>query len=723
MATKLPNPRTLTRPDNPAALSKHQTDFLSGLGDRQPHNSADPASGLRSNLVSNRLFKRLSDLDMPKDKKELYRICRYLSVHSAVHKAIITANSTFPITDLIVKNPERSSQVLQERKGSTQSDVNTASEDRGTRKIAGLVEKHWRMKRFNQELAKSYYTYSCAIGMISYPFQKNLTCPECDHTAPASTSEWRLQHGGKFHWKCPECGTAGRALVTDQWLDIPEEVRLVVLDMARVDAHYNEWTRRHDVYYEVSDATKERLAQDTVDKEFVCTLPQAYLEAAMGGNDRYKSEGQRPRVKLHPDRYYIFAAPTVGDEPDGLPIPELVATLHEYWLLQLLLKSQEAIASDYIIPLRVVFPEQRGGTGNIFEMFNVSKFMDVIRAEKEKHKQDPNYLMVSPLPLGHQTIGGEAKALNLAQEIRIQMETIAVGGGSPLEFVFGGLSYSGSNVSIQQQEKKFADLRSNLQLVDQWVLDSVTSMMGLPERVIEQKSFRMGDDLQHLQMMSAMQASGNLSVSRIHDELGVDTESERQAILRDNAFQIEVQQARMKAEAEGQEDAMIRQATAQAAGMIEGTAEELRRRQQLQEAVRNDTKIMSLLRDDPQRMMMIFGPNAPESKDLLARGEVPTTPNPEEMAPGGGEQQMASLTPEQLTEMVRAEEKKRKPRVSPGDLASEFQNIPRADWATGLTHIRQQFGETVATAVRGYLSKAQAHADAEPETLPSRRAQ
>ena len=60
-----------------------------------------------------------------------------------------------------------------------------------------------------------------------------------------------------------------------------------------------------------------------------------------------------------------------------------------------------------------------------------------------------------PMPLGTQTIGGQGRALILHQEYRIWSEQIIAGMGVPPEFVFGGVQYSGTNLTMFQLHNKF----------------------------------------------------------------------------------------------------------------------------------------------------------------------------------------------------------------------------------------------------------------------------
>ena len=450
MANQPPKTRPLNRPEPP----------IGGGGLLKPNGNQDPFSGYSSTKKTGgpqgpnqsayvqmpSVYRTLSDLDQPTDLTELFKACRYLATWSPVHKAFVTAMSTIPITDIVLKNPQKSSQAL-EHAVETSRSVEVGTEDPQTHKLSEILQRHWRLKKTNQEVARTYYTYSNAVVLLSYPFTKTLTCRECGHQASAADSrDWVLEDKGVFRWECPECGHRGHADAHDKFLEIPEDVRLVVLDTERVVTTYNEFRKDLDVYYEITKDDIDRIKERRpVDRDFICSMPQAYIEAAMGKAPIWRDKN-KVMVKLRRDHCFVMKSSTLTRDTRGLAFPEMAATLKDYWMLQLLQKAQEAIATGYVVPMRVIYPEASRTSGNLFEMINVSSYMNVLRGEVEKHKRDPDYTMMSPFPVGSQVIGGEAKQLMLHQEIRILMETIAAGLGCPLEFIFGGLCLVGDSL-------------------------------------------------------------------------------------------------------------------------------------------------------------------------------------------------------------------------------------------------------------------------------------
>lgn len=681
-------------------------------------------------------FRTLSQKDLPDDLAEIFAACKYLSKWSPVHKAIISAHSSFPITDIVIKPVSRASDARREDTAQDERYAGRGGDDMVTKRIQRLMDRHWRMKKFNQEASRSFYTYSNALVGISFPFQKMLRCTHCGHTEAAEESQWKLRDGGKFDWTCPKCGTHGRADVWDHWLDIPEDVRPILFDIERVDSLKNEFRGTVEYYYRLSPHLVKRLkAQgDKFDKSLVCKTPQAYLEAALGRRFRYFDDDQ-PRVKLISEQVFHLRAASLPEEDDtGLAFPEMAASLQDYWLLQLFRRAQEVVSTEFILPIRTMFPQPSGTSGNLFEMINVGSYMNVMREQYEAFRKDPGSVMFLPFPVGQQTLGGEAKALMLSQEMRVVMETIVASCGSVLEFVFGGLSYSGSNVSIKQQESRIEDHRNDLLEMNRWFYEVVSIHMRLPEVHLEHAPFRMGDDLQQLQMLAALKGQNLASSDRVYAELGWDPRTERNAIMDDTRFEIQMQQLKMKTEAEVQQQMMLRQMDAQAEGQVSGMESMITARLELQKKLRSDPELMGLVLKDPGLSMQIFGANSKEVQGLVGAGVVPSTPDPEEVAPKGKEKK-----PPVTLQLMQDGKPKEEHTLSAdnaraamdmelqrnGDLVPRlvggFRDVPREQWGAILSHISDHFGSQVAQKVGAQLHGASAMADQMPEHLPARR--
>lgn len=567
------------------------------------------------------VYESLATLQLPTDMVSVLRFCRYLAEMSAVHKAYVQFMSTLPVTDIVLKPKVPVSDPVR-RAASTGS--NTASgTDVATREIDNLVRRHWRLRKVRQEMARSRFTYSNACAVISYPFRKTLRCTTCGHEAAAIEAEWEIRPGGSFVWKCTSCSRRDIAHVYDRPLPVPEDVRLVVLDMERVTAVKNDFRDTVDVYYEIPEDVIKRLTASRLDKRYVCDTPQAYLEAALGKRHP-EFDDDRPRIRLMPGRYYLMRAATLPRGTDGLAFPEFAASFLDYWLYRLHSKSQETIHTELAVPKRMVFPDSGNSGTSIFEIANVSSFMEVLKNELAKMRKDPGRIGVFPFAVGQSTVGGEAKPLDLSTSMKAQVEMQTAALGAPIEALFGGMQFSGASVTLQQVLARFEDHRSDDLDMVEWFIDDVTRNMNMPEYFVELKPFRMGEDVQYVQMMAALREAQLISGDRLRETLNIESESERSRIRDDVMFQAELVRIRGEADSHVQTRLLIQQNQAQAEGMVSGMEADLDAKVELAKKVRGDVELYARVMQDPGLVVMIFGPGSPEAAQVAPAMPMPT---------------------------------------------------------------------------------------------------
>lgn len=187
---------------------------------------------------------------------------------------------------------------------------------------------------------------------------------------------------------------------------------------------------------------------------------------------------------------------------------------------------------------------------------NLQDWRDQVAGEIRRWRSDNNYIPIMPLPLGHQTIGGDGRALLLSQEIRVWSEHIVAGMGIPVELIFGGLSYSGSNVSLRMLENTFLGYLQDHSALLKWVVSRTSAYLGWAPVATRFKPFKMADDLQRKAYLFQLNQAGKISDESLvadadHDSAKEDQIMEREAARRSEAMKkSRLQQAEMEGEAQ-----------------------------------------------------------------------------------------------------------------------------------------------------------------------------
>lgn len=188
---------------------------------------------------------------------------------------------------------------------------------------------------------------------------------------------------------------------------------------------------------------------------------------------------------------------------------------------------------------------------------NLVDWRDQVAAEIARWRHDVNYIPILPLPVGQQSIGGDGKALLLFNEMQQQSELIVAGMGVPREFVFGGLSFAGTSVSMRMLENAFISYVGKHRLMSRWVMKMVAYGMNWPEANIRFKPFKMADDLQRKAYLFQLNQAGKISDTSLLADADLEQEQEDEIMVREVDKRLEATKKQQLAMAEIQGEAQL----------------------------------------------------------------------------------------------------------------------------------------------------------------------
>lgn len=394
------------------------------------------------------------------------------------------------------------------------------TEDLNIRRLYEGVEALLKFRQFQIEVGLDKQVYGNAFASVFFQLEKYLVCTGCRSRYRASKNrslyKWR---NGRFHLKCAKCNHEGIADQADVYPRNIRGARLVRWNPENIEIKHNEITGQSLYYYKLPRAVVNDVKMG--DPTAIETLPADFLEAARVGRS----------LLFHPDNFYHIKRPTVAQKDQGWGSPLLYPVLKDCFYLQVMKKAQEAIMLEHVVPLRIIFPgAPSGGNDTPFGAYNLQNWKAKIDGELSLWKRDPNYVPVLPVNIGYQQIGGQAKALMLHQEMRIHSETILAGCGIPVEFIYGGLSWSGSNTSLRALENMFLGDNAERQILMKFMLDKIANHMGWPRIDFHFEKFRMADDLQRAMFTFQLNQANKVSDRTLLEEIGKDQDQENERL-------------------------------------------------------------------------------------------------------------------------------------------------------------------------------------------------
>jgi hypothetical protein len=440
--------------------------------------------------------------------------------------AVIHKMSEYPITEIVID--EKDSEIKN--------------------KWDSLLGDVLRFRPFQIEVGLDYYTYGMCIVTIHFPFDKFLICRNCSFKDKATKINYRWRNLD-YILDCPKCGHSGPAKVQDFYKRDVNGIRLmrwnpeyVNIDPAFAGA---------DPVYTFELPLQVRNDVILGKKSVLDTIPDTFIEAMK--RNKY--------VRFSDDNIFVFKRPIISQKDSGWGMPLIFPVLKDTFYLQILRKAQEAIAAEHIVPLRVLFPQAGSASSDPYSTISLDSWKSRIEGEIAKWKYDNNYIPILPLPIGNETIGGDGRALMLHQEMEVWSRHIVAGMGVPQEFVFGGMQYSGSNVSMRMVENMFLGYRTDHDLMlNHFAIKRIAHFMGWPPVKAHMRRFKMADDLQRSAFFFQLNQAGKISDQTLLQEVDFDpaTEEARRKIELDK--QLEFNRKMQVAQASIQGETQIVQA-------------------------------------------------------------------------------------------------------------------------------------------------------------------
>jgi len=485
-------------------------------------------------------FFDIASTYMPQTIREMMRWFKYYSVMDDIAASTIRRLAAFPVTKIVFEEPDKDKRKLYEE----------------------LFEDQLGLKSFLVRIGLDYFTFGNAFVSVLYPFKRFLVCmsptkvskdPE-DH-ASKPCGAWsdirRTEYKWKKKWfwgKCKKCGAQEtRFEVVDRYLPMRSAIRLKCWDPEQIEILSADECVGEVYYYRPSDQVVKAIERG--DRYTLETIPKVFLDAVrMGG-----------AVRLDPRWVYHFKRQARSDTKNsGWGIGVLAGVLKKLFYKQVLLKAQEQLAHQHIVPLWVLYPSTSGDL-NPFTDINLGTWRSTVERQIARWRRDPNYIPIMPIPLGFQQIGGDQSEAGIHQQLEAVNKDIIAGMGTLYELVFGGLSYSAASVSVRLAENDFSSYQHDLNRVaQQFIVGNVCRFIGLKPVKTRLQSLKMADDVQQKTALAQLLQFGVVSKRRLLEVYDIDADEDkewREQELKDASKEmIETAIAQARAQAAGSEE-------------------------------------------------------------------------------------------------------------------------------------------------------------------------
>lgn len=440
------------------------------------------------------------------DPKILIRWSRFFyEWHPIVHAAV-NKMAAYPITDFVFDTAD----------SSVRKNYEAAFDTLNVRSIlikAGI----------------DYYVNGNSLISTLMPFKRFIKCNKCNNSVSIDNAELKTTSKG-FQYTCGHCNAKSEPQFEDMPTHDIRNMRVI---------HWNplSMTIEHDpvmstsVYeYSIPSEVKEGILKG--DKQYLSSYPKYMMDAAR--HDKM--------LKIYSDKIVHIKREThsAGYYPGwGQP---LITPVMKYLFHQLvLLKAQDALAIDQILPWTIMSPAPNSGTDPATDM-DMSGWAEHVKNEYEAYKMDPTRKSIMPVPMNAQIIGAHGKGLMVLPEISELNNQILAGMCVPSEFVFGGLTWSGASVSLRMLENQFIGHRLLMQRVIDDIVDNIHNYFGYPRIHVKMQNFKMADDVAQKEIIMQLKNMNLISARTLLAELmpSVDYEKEQEDLRDEQLRQLKL---------------------------------------------------------------------------------------------------------------------------------------------------------------------------------------
>lgn len=435
-------------------------------------------------------FLNLSDTKIPETSQEIFRWCKYFYMFDPLISGAINALSAFPVTEVYLEDAKNK---ITNKSADGKTKIDDTDESDMLKIYKRVFFKNLNIHKLLIEIGIDYYLYgNCFVFGEMY-------------TNPST---------GENEWK-----------------------HMTRLDPSKMSIDYNPATQEKVYKWDVP-ASIERIVINKKPRDEYEKIPDMIKEAVK----------QRKSLKLNPNNVYHFSRATdsLGDNNVwGTPVIANVLKLLMY--RNILRQAQEAIAREHIVPMRIYYLQR---TNEYSMEANWNQIASDFAGELTKSVRDPNYKVVSPVPVNMISVGGNGRSLLLTPEIQQVQEEILAGMNVPREFIFGGVSYSGSSISLKILENQFITYRV---LLKDFMQNFIIKNMAKARKewvnekdddnlvTVKMTDLKMQDDVQQKSLIVQLNGAGKCTNEHMWQVIGIDPDKMKDALEKEALEAVELQ--------------------------------------------------------------------------------------------------------------------------------------------------------------------------------------
>lgn len=413
-------------------------------------------------------------------------------------------------------------------------------------------------------IGKDYFRYGNVFVSLILPFDRFLVCPECASEYAFSKMKGRYKFTAadlSFIGKCPSdtCGREVRFKAVDRRSTDKTRVKIKRWPVKEMRVKEHPITHACAYFWRMPPRVIDAITEG--DHFILENTPREYLEAVRDYHKNSQNLGGDFVFAFDRDHVYHLKAPVPsGIRMEGWGLPPILVHFSKIYYLQTLRRFDMAIAQDFIVPFRVMFPQASPGANGGADplgMDNALRYVGMLKSMVAKHRADPTHIQIAPGPIGYQMFGGEAKTITPKDNIAYTTEELLNDMGVPAELFKGSLSVQSAPVALRLFERSWGPLVDGNNDLIAWLIKGFSTHFLWGEIDGHLESVTLADDVQRIALGLQSAAGNDISKTTAYRSLGINYMDEQQKIIDEQtAIQKMQEKAMQESQAAQQQSAM-----------------------------------------------------------------------------------------------------------------------------------------------------------------------
>ena len=491
-------------------------------------------------------FCDIASLSMPESIQTALRWCEYILNANGVYRQAIDRVVSYFITDVEI-NDIGEKTVGQEEK----------------EKFRIFLEDTLSIKNVLHTVALDYLTYGNSFTSLLVPFRRYLSCKNCGLEMPLE----KVYNSGQcaFKWQdfdfyatCPNCKYSGRWSHTDRRSGDDKQITVKRWSPHEIDIIWDPYTHDTQYIWKIPDDYRNLIKQGHL--HYLKNASWEIIQAVKNGQNLLFDPGVI---------YHCREDALAGMRNRGWGVSRVLTNFRQAWYVQVLMRYNEAIVLDYVVPFRVVTPAPRGGdaqSGVPVHTINLASFTSRVQQMLRARRVYPARWNVLPFPVNYQALGGDASQLAPKDLIDQGLDTLLKCIGMPVELFNGTLTLQAAPAALRLFEANWAHLPHTLNRFLSHLVENVSRALSWEPVAAKLTRVTHADDLNRQMAKLQLMQAGMVSKTTGLKSVGLDFEEETKRTLEEEKIYAD-EQSRMQRQ---MEQAAQMQAMSQPADMMAG---------------------------------------------------------------------------------------------------------------------------------------------------------